>query len=220
MSESDRSTEPIEILRDVNFAVLRQPTLEDICNDEAWWLPYRGYSGDYFGSSFEDAERSLKWERAVISRLPERTEEAEDQLLSELDDDEIAVHLDLLDLGVAAAVLALSAAGCATLVSCSGHFGEGRWSNYPMIQFATDEPHARILLELAEAADCGMAASEQGLLEVWARGIEPILHFAELIISSSQRFAELTTPFAESEDSDDTPTVVEVHPDQGTLFEE
>ncbi len=127
MSRSDRSKEPIEILRDVNFAALRQPTLEEIYDDEAWWLPYRGYWGGYFGSSFEDAERSLEWERAVISRLPERTEEVEDQLLSELDDEDIAAHIGSLDLGLRQRGWpSLRRVVRPSLVSCSGHFGTGR----------------------------------------------------------------------------------------------
>jgi hypothetical protein len=216
MCKGDPSKEPVEIYRDVNFAALRQPTLEEIQDESAWWLPYHGYWGGYFGSSFEDARRALDWKRSIIARLPERTAEAEERFLSGLDGKDVGANIGSLDLGVAGAVLALSAAGCATLVSCSGHFGKGRWSSYPMIQFATDESHAPILLELAEAAGCGMTVSEQGLLEVWALSVEPILHLAELIISRSERFAELPSAFAATEDA---AVVLEVHPDQGAFFE-
>jgi hypothetical protein len=85
MCKGDPSKEPVEIYRDVNFAALRQPTLEEIQDESAWWLPYHGYWGGYFGSSFEDARRALDWERSIIARLPERTAEAEERFLSGLD---------------------------------------------------------------------------------------------------------------------------------------
>lgn len=226
MSHSPRSRDPdLKIYRKVDFASLRQPELDTVLSEDAWWLPYRGYWPTW-GATFEDAQRCLRWERELLERLSDRTKEAEDALLDEaldeLDANEEPNPSWGFDLGMGAAVLALSSAGCATLVSCSGHFGEGRWIAFPMVQFAADEARASILLEAAESADCGMADSVQGLVEVWASRVEEILDFAEAVIARQARFAALPPairPRTTDEESGKD-LMHQIHPDQGTLFDE
>lgn len=210
----------LEIYQDVNFAALRQPTLEQVQDESAWWLPYHGYWPGFFGSStFEEAAECLAWERSVIDRLPEWSERAEEELLDQLDDEDVASHLGSLDLGVASSVLALSAAGCATLVSCSGHFGEGRWTKYPMIQFAADEVRVRHLLDAAARSHCGISDSHHGLVEIWATDLQAMMEFARNVIEMGDRFVGLAPAITSAPEDDIDDPEHFVHPDQGLLFE-
>jgi hypothetical protein len=203
---------PVEIHRDVNLAVLRQPDLDLVLNEDAWWLPYRDYM-PMWGATFAEAQECLAWERDLVVRLPQRTQQAEDELLSR---DDIEPDLSAgLDLGMGAAVFALSAAGCATLVSCSGHFGEGRWIEFPTVQFAADAARVEILLQIAESADCGMTDSYEGLVEVWARTIDEMLDFAEGVIARQTDFEALPPAivYQASEISEEV-SLPQVHPGQ------
>ncbi|MDP9223923.1 MAG: hypothetical protein M3P18_08710 [Actinomycetota bacterium] len=217
----DSNAPTVEIYRDVDLGALRQPDLDEVLDEDAWWLPYRDYS-PMWGATFEEAHDCLSWERALLARLPQRTHQAEEELLNgALDEtDEGGPYPNWgLDLGVGSAVLALSATGCATLISCSGHFGEGHWIDFPMVQFAADAARVEILLEVAESADCGMTNSAQGLVAVWSRTIDEMLDFAEALLSSEARCKQLPPAIVQSEENEsDEEDQFQVHPDQQELF--
>jgi hypothetical protein len=62
----------------------------------------------------------------------------------------------------------------------------------------------------------GWPGQSKDCLKCGHRASNPSLHLAELIISRSERFAELPSAFAATEDA---AVVLEVHPDQGAFFE-
>lgn len=209
----------VTIHRAVDYRELRQPDLGSVLGEDAWWLPYRDYWST-FGATFQEASASLIWERGLIESLPTRSAEAENQLLDEVSDALAEWPNWGLDLGIGCVVLALSAAGCATLVSCSGHFGEGHWSSYPMVQFAADEARCRLLLDAAERANCGLANCTEGLVKTWAAKIEVMMEFAGNVISLEEGFTQLPpaiTP-TDSAGAEIDRSVQAPDPNQGSLF--
>ena len=205
--------------QDVNFSLLQPPDLATVLDEEAWWFPYRDHSPAYFGASWEGAVACLQWERAALDLLDDQTPEGEDALLSRLDEEgECDWPCGGLDLGVGGAVLPLSAAGCATLISCSGHFGRGQWITYPMIQLAADVSRAQILTAVARETNCGITNAAGGL-EIWAESVSAILEYAGALIQRRDYFSDLPAAIVERDENEpEQPARLEVHPDQGKLI--
>ncbi len=114
----------------------------------------RGYQ-DLRGLTWDEASRVLKLEREILARSTgDLRVTAESMSDSEID------SLGGLDLGVAAAVAALSAAQCAPISSCNGtpSHNEG----YPLVAFYCRKGRVRDVLNVAERTNCGLLNRDLG----------------------------------------------------------
>ena len=97
-----------------------------------------------------------------------------------------------LDLGVGAAVFALSAANCAPISSCSG--GPGHHEPYPLVAFYCRRGRVRSLLKAAELANCGLVNGAEGALVVYAEDVGGLLTFAETLVEMKDNLKPLNKP--------------------------
>ena len=90
-----------------------------------------------------------------------------------------------IDAGVAAAVVALNAAGCVTTASCRGHPGRyaGAGRDFPRVRFMADRFRATAVRDAAEAAGCAFGV-EPPMLEVFARTVTDMHAFAANILAA------------------------------------
>lgn len=104
-----------------------------------------------------------------------------------------------LDLGVEAACVALSSAGCLTGASCRGHAGSHAWSNFPVIALIASPPRAALLESIAKQCRCGISPTDEGFLQVWAGSVAEILQFTQQLISRRDEFDRYDLPAALAE---------------------
>jgi hypothetical protein len=138
----------------------------------------RAYS-DLRSFGWRDARRVLDKEQALIARISasDDPEGEYDEIADELYEDDEGLYG--LDLGVAAAVVALSAARCIPFSSCNGGaFGEGHLELYPLVAFYARTAHLEALLAAAEDAGCGLENGSNGCLVIFAGNIESLQSFA------------------------------------------
>ena len=86
-----------------------------------------------------------------------------------------------LDLGVGAAVAALSVTGCVPVMSCRG--GPGHQELYPLVILRARPQYLPALLAAAERADCGLANQGEGL-ELYAHDVRQLVAFARALLGS------------------------------------
>ena len=161
--------------------------------DQLDWPPESNLAtGDYFargyrdlrGVNWGDASDSLEMEREILARVAGDLSVAEEAMC-----DEELFRLGGLDLGVAAAVVALSAANCAPIASCNG--GAGHHEAYPCIAFYCRENRLPDLLKAAELAGCGLESSGDGSVVLYANSVVPLLLFAEMLIEMRDQLKPL-----------------------------
>ena len=174
-----------EIVRNVDANRLGWP-LPGEASDDSGLGCNRGYM-DLRRLSWAEAKRVFILEGDLIGRIesaadPSVEYEAIEEELSESDQ-----HLYDLDLGVASAVVALSAARCVPFSSCSaGVFGGIHHETYPLIVFYAPNQAADLLLSAAEEANVGLESND--FLIAYADDIRNIRKFARSLISRSSRF--------------------------------
>lgn len=148
--------------------------------------------GDLRRLSWTDATRVLEVERELIGRIEVAVEpEAECDLI---EDELYEGDEDLfgLDLGVAATVVALSAARCVPFSSCNGGaFGGTHSEIYPLIAFFARPPAATVLLPLVEEIGVGLENGDNGCLIAYANDIRKFPNFAASIIRERKVFDEV-----------------------------
>jgi len=129
-----------EIWRELNVE-----SLAELSSAEATDAEEQGYLAgnksycDLRGFGWDDVRRALELESALVGRI----EAADDPASAELDFDEVRLQaLDLieelcgLDVGVASAVLAISALGATPVSSCNGGcFGSPHQARHPYVAF-------------------------------------------------------------------------------------
>ena len=125
---------------------------------------------------------------------PEQRSQLERYLVPEEDDYEAV--LGGLDIGVAGLVYAISAAGMFPAASCRGHSVDRAWSDVPVVLFAADLPHARVLQPLVRTANCGFTTdrARPELLVVTAGSIDDTLKLADDIIDNLESFRAVQPP--------------------------
>ncbi len=204
----------MQIYQRVDLGQLYFPTIQQILNEDGWSV-FRDYSPAYFGASWEEARLAVEWDKVALRRLGEYSKHAENSLLDEIDEEAMQQPSGGLDLGVGGAVVALSAAGCAPLTSCSGHFGEGDWISFPLIKFAADAGRVARLIPIAQRASCGMVNSGEGAgaIELWAQSVDDVVGFAEELIEQRGSFMGMIAPSNQEEED-----AQHVHEGQGRLF--
>ncbi|MGR4863203.1 hypothetical protein [Caulobacter sp. LARHSG274] len=89
-----------------------------------------------------------------------------------------------LDVGVISAVLALSALGALTFSSCNaGGFGGRHLRSVPVVEFYLPRALAVEVLEVAEAANVGLAQTAGGLVRLYGETDYDLHRFATLLFA-------------------------------------
>ncbi|WP_142252784.1 hypothetical protein [Bradyrhizobium sp. UNPF46] len=128
---------------------------------------------------WEDVEAISALEADLITRLEAATNpDAEHEaIFDELYEDPLGILG--LDIGVASAVAALSAAGCIPISSCNGGaYGGLHREAYPLIAFFARKRQVNLLLDCAKEADAGLENDESGLLILYSNDIRKMRVFA------------------------------------------
>lgn len=155
------------------------------------------YDASYAQSSWDDAVEAAEVEAGLIATADARsaTPAQFDELIDdELEDWQISA-LGGLDVGVAAAVYALNAAGCVTTTSCRGHPGKyasaGR--DFPRVRFLTDAARAELVRAAAGASGCAFGV-EPPIAEVFARTVTEMMAFVNHMLAARPSFDALPEP--------------------------
>lgn len=153
----------------------------------------REYAAAVLDASWSEATEALEIERdrlAVAARA-DNPDEFEDRLDGDLEDwEQLGTYG--LDLGVAAAVLALSASGCVTSTSCRGHAGRsGPDRDYPKVRFFSDRERGDLVSRAAASAGCGFGVDDEGVGMIWAPSVAEMMDFAAELSSRRSAFDAL-----------------------------
>jgi len=159
----------------------------------------RGYV-DLTSVAWEEVDDILSVEASVIDSCMRAANEAEEfraifreaeaefgERADREESDEEFLGAAFLDLGTAAATLALNAAGCPSIMACNGH-----QTGYPYIAFWARREHVSLLREAAEAAHVGLINGMSGGLEVYSDVADGLVRFAGELIGGRNRLAALS----------------------------
>ena len=168
------------IKRSIATAQLSWPPESKLATDDYF---VRGY-GDMRGETWGNASETLEMEREFLGLMPGDLSAAEAALCAG-----DRFELRGLDLGVASAVVALSAANCAPIASCNG--GANHHEDYPCVTFYCPKVRLPDLLKAAELAGCGLESGGDGSAVLYADNVEPLLLFAEKLIEMRDQLRPL-----------------------------
>jgi len=185
---------PVLIGQALNVA--RLATLSDVEADEAdesGYLAGNQMYQDLRGYGWSDVAAAIEIERRFIARLQAADDlDGEAQRIDDerLDSFEPSDGLWELDIGVAAATIALSALGATPVGSCNaGGFGGHHQARYPYVAFYVDAGAAALVLALARAAGVGLRGDDSGLAQIFGAGDLDLLRFAETALKSQGSIA-------------------------------
>ena len=173
--------EQLLIEQSIEPSILVWPSESDLASEGHF---VRGYM-DMRGLTWEDACETLTLERDILTRATGDLSAAGESLS---DDEYHALYG--LDVGVVAAVVALSAANCAPFTSCNG--GVGHHEAHPCIGFCCRKGRVRNLLKAAEFARCGLVSRESGFVVLYADSVAPLLLFADKLVAMQDKLKPLS----------------------------
>ncbi len=171
--------------------VTRLATLSDVDADEAdesGYLDGNQMYQDLRGYGWDDVAAAVAIERRFIARL-QAADDLDDEA-QRIDDERLECFepsdgLWELDIGVAAATIALSALGATPVGSCNaGGFGGHHQARYPYVAFYVEPGPAALILALAQAAEVGLRGDDSGLAQIYGAGDLDLLRFAEAALNS------------------------------------
>ncbi|MDP9053917.1 MAG: hypothetical protein M3N93_06390 [Acidobacteriota bacterium] len=172
----------IDIQRGVDAGKLGWPTKDETGPDSGFGCN-RAYD-DLTGRSWADAQTVFELERDLMSGI-ESEYESLDEESRETELLEAEMYLDGLDLGVAATVIALSAAGCVPFSSCNaGAFGGDHQERYPLVAFYAPSNAVDLLLSAAAEAEIGLDGGDY--LIAYADDIRKLSAFAWALIKKGR----------------------------------
>ena len=177
--------EDLFIEQSLDSSLLDWPPESDLSSEDHF---VRGYI-DIRGLTWEDACKTLKQEQNILLRVAGDLSAAEESLSNE----EYS-KLYGLDVGVAAAVVALSASNCAPFASCNG--GAGHHEVHPCISFFCRKGRVASLVKAAKLARCGLTNGVSGFAVLYARDTAPLLLFAEKLIGMRSQLKPLSRPYS------------------------
>jgi hypothetical protein len=176
----------VVVERELNGVAFAWPSDAELAN-----LSASPYHQDLRAIDRAQAQSALIHERELVVRFQAATtfEEAEaevvemrESLIPESDHwgEDILFGLDL---GVASAVLAISAVGCIPVASCNGGaFGGTHAAVCPIVAFFMKPGHQSLLLACATRAGVGLRVCEDGQVQVYASSVLAILDFADELL--------------------------------------
>ncbi|MBS0298178.1 MAG: hypothetical protein JSR45_17905 [Proteobacteria bacterium] len=152
--------------------------------DDVGELDGNQHYSDLSIATWDDVRFALEREASLIEEIARALDPAaaEQTALEARDDDDEREALWHLDIGVAAAVVALNALGAHTVLSCNGGaFGGSHLRDFPSIRFCPRRVRVEVLLELARDSDVGLDVEEHRAL-LYGRSIEDMQRFAALAL--------------------------------------
>jgi hypothetical protein len=159
----------VDIRIDVDVARLHLPSSARSAFDGMFNSEYRSL----WRSSWMRAAFLAKVEKELIDQCIADACDADD-FHGRFRETELEFDEDFLDLGVAAAVRTLNAAGCATFTSCNGH-----QHGFPTILLTATAEQADLLSQAADSAETGLVNHVDGALEAFADWPGGLVRFAE-----------------------------------------
>ena len=176
----------VEILRAVSAEGLRWPKPSEAANERNLGCN-RSYV-DLRGCSWPQFDRVFELESQLIARLMAASDRAEEYNAIEdelYEDDEGLLGLDI---GVASAVVALSAAGAIPFSSCNaGAYGGSHHEEHPLVAFFAKPKQLVFLLEAAEEAGVGLEGDSSGAVVLYADDIRNMPKFASALERRSRK---------------------------------
>ena len=176
-------TYPVSISRvldAVRLAVLSDNEADE--GEESGFLAGNQMYQDLRALSWADLAATIELEADLMARLQAADDlDAAAEMLDDerLDVSEPADGLWGLDIGVASAVAAFTV----LVSSCNaGGFGGTHTAEHPYVAGYLPTAAADALLEAAEAADVGVATTDDGLVQVFGRTDFDLLRFARAVI--------------------------------------
>lgn len=152
----------------------------DAAGDEGF-LRGNGRYEDHRGWTWRDVRAALEVEGPLLAQLAETDDSAATEAAFEAardPEDEGAAVLWGLDIGVASAVIALSAMGAMPFISCNaGSFGGIHAASRPYIALYLAAAAPEAILALARRAGVGLEV-EDGVVRLYARSALDLLQFA------------------------------------------
>lgn len=164
------------------------------------------YEEFFAQATWDEAAEALAVERDLIQVADAQaaTPPEFDALMDGELEDWQQIALSGLDGGVAAAVLALNAAGCLTTTSCRGHpgrYGSDEGHDFPRVRFMADAVRARVVRDAAVESGCGFGVGPS-FAEVFAPSLTEMTAFAERMLAARSAFEALPEPEHRSSTSD------------------
>jgi hypothetical protein len=176
----------VEIRQEVDPERLAEVPHEELDQaDKTGGILYNHMYEDLRFVTWDDVADAIRIEKGVLSRLAEAA-----AVLSELRafDDERSQEYDQslalwgLDVGVAAATIALSAFGATPIGSCNGGaFGDFHQGKHPYVAFYLPRELAGILQNIAIGAQIGLVGDYDGIVRIFSRRIDDMMKFAEAL---------------------------------------
>ncbi len=175
---------PIEIRRQLKIADLSEVSPEELeqGEEDGALAGNRSYF-DLRGCGWDLVRTALDIESKVIERL--KTADDIEAEASAFEEERVtAFHNEPalwgLDVGVAAATIAISAYGATPVSSCNaGAFGGQHQARYPYVAFFLPKELAPEIMLCAEAADVGLLCDENGIAQIYGQGEMDLVRFAE-----------------------------------------
>lgn len=184
----------VEIEVRVDIASLDWPERGDAGEDSG--LGCNRHYADFRGVGWRAVAAMISAEKGFVDRVSSaRNMAAECSALNEelFEEEEQNGYHSLwgLDLGVASAVLALSAARCIPFSSCNaGAFREGHHAEgYPLVAFFVRPQMATIIIDCANKVGVGLRQDQHGVVHVYGRRVEDLLAFAGAIYDARRQIS-------------------------------
>lgn len=178
---------PQPIVRDLQLDDLAEITPEEADAGEAVGLEGNQQYRDIRDVSWEFVAEAIAREKALFDRFAEAADvEEEAERYAEEIEEAIFPEEDLwgLDIGVIAAVMALSALGAVTVSSCNaGGFGRAHVEQFPLIAMFLPRHAAGEVMAIAEAADVGLDMLPGGRVRLYGRTDYDLHRFAETALA-------------------------------------
>jgi hypothetical protein len=183
-------TYDVEVVRDLDLNALHELG-EDHAKDAAdsGYLAGNKMYSDLRGFGWTDVELAISVEQKVVDRLSQADDL--EAAIADWDEErfsatEPAGDLWGLDVGVAAATIALSAQGAAPVGSCNaGGFGGQHQASYPYVAFFAPRRVAGKIMALAELAQIGLVSGAEGLAVLFGKTDLDLMKFARLSLQQA-----------------------------------
>lgn len=178
----------ISVERSVDPSLIRWP-MKDILSGQEGENVNRLFF-NLAGMPWPTVEKVIQYEEQSLARIEsggeeEEEDESEDEDWDEWEDPK---HLFGLDLGVASAVAALSAANCFPVSSCTGESGHN--APPPTVLFRSRVARVPDVIEAAEEADCGLINNYDSL-ELYAAHVRNLVEFARALLKRRRHLRPL-----------------------------
>jgi len=175
----------VEITREIDPETLGWPE-RGKAQDDSGLGGNRCYA-DLRGLTWDEADRVARLECELVARIESASDPVAEYAAIEDELYETDADVYGLDLGVASAVIALSAVGCVPCASCNaGAFGGSHHEGYPLVVFFARPAASELLLEAAAEAEIGIAGGDS--LVAYADDIRKMMRFASCMRARSSLF--------------------------------